>query len=54
MTKKSELLETATATRADALDFGARTLKNLEFFEAARERGEDVHVVTIWRTRFSG
>jgi len=46
MAKTAPLLEAATATRNDALEFGARTLKNLEYLERARQKGEDVHVVT--------
>jgi hypothetical protein len=46
MTKPAKLLDLAAVTRNDALEFGARTLKNLEFLERARERDEDVHVVT--------
>ncbi len=46
MPKTASLLEAATATRNDALEFGARTLENLECLEAAREQGKDVHVVT--------
>src|SRR5262245_42778277 len=46
MGKPDELLSTATATRNDAIEFAARTLKNLDFIEGAFNDGEDVHVVT--------
>jgi hypothetical protein len=40
------LLAAATATRNDALEFAARTLKNMDFLERAYAKGADVHVVT--------
>ncbi len=46
MTTSSALLKAATVTRGDALEFAARTLKNLQALEAAHERGESVHLVT--------
>lgn len=46
MSDPAELLTHAKATRNDALEFAARTLKNLAFITAAREQGQDVHEVT--------
>lgn len=40
------LLRDATATRNDALEFAARTLKNLEAVDRAYRQGGDVHLVT--------